>query len=122
MSDLPAKPGDADVAMDSSAEVRTASPKIWVVHPDDNVGTVVGGDIQGSGSVPMAGSGRGFVDVRDPVPYGHKVALRALAAGEEIIKYGVPVGRLSAAVGLGHHVHVQNLESQRGRGDLAARA
>ena len=121
MSNPQSKPGDAGEAMGSSADAPVSSPKIWVVHPDDNVGTVVGGDISGIGTVPMAGAGSGVVDVRDPVPYGHKVALRALAAGDEIIKYGVPVGRLSAAAGQGRHVHVHNLESQRGRGDLAAR-
>ncbi|HTJ98959.1 MAG TPA: UxaA family hydrolase [Bordetella sp.] len=93
--------------------------KIWVVHRDDNVGTVVGGDVLAAGPVPLAGSGQGRVDVAEPVPYGHKVALRQLAAGEEIIKYGVAVGRLSGAVAAGRHVHVHNLESQRGRGDLA---
>ncbi|OZI66807.1 UxaA family hydrolase [Bordetella genomosp. 11] len=95
-----------------------AEAKVWVVHRDDNVGTVVGGDIRERGPVPLAGSGQGMVDVCEPVPYGHKVALRPLDAGQEIVKYGVAVGRLSSAVAAGRHVHVHNLESQRGRGDL----
>ncbi|ARP81924.1 hypothetical protein CAL12_14605 [Bordetella genomosp. 8] len=96
----------------------SADAKIWVVHRDDNVGTVVGADVLAAASVQLAGCVQGMVDVAEPVPYGHKIALRALDAGQEIVKYGVVVGRLSEAVAAGHHVHVHNLESQRGRGDL----
>jgi altronate dehydratase small subunit len=110
----------------SNPQVRSTAPaadgdgaKVWVVHRDDNVGTVVGADVPEAGPVPLAGAAQGRVDVSEPVPYGHKVALRQLAAGEEIIKYGVAVGRLSGPVAAGRHVHVHNLESQRGRGDLA---
>ncbi|OZI18898.1 hypothetical protein CAL26_14560 [Bordetella genomosp. 9] len=97
-----------------------ATAKIWVVHRDDNVGTVVGADIPAAAPVPLAGCVQGAVEVAEPVPYGHKIALRALQAGQEVVKYGVVVGRLSEAVAAGRHVHVHNLESQRGRGDLAA--
>jgi altronate dehydratase small subunit len=60
--------------------------------------------------------------VRQPIPFGHKIALKALAAGAPVHKYGAVIGRAGAAIAPGDHVHVHNLEGIRGRGDLAARS
>jgi hypothetical protein len=49
---------------------------------------------------------------------GHKVALRAIAAGDPVIKYGSSIGVASADIVAGAHVHTHNLSSSRGRGDL----
>jgi altronate hydrolase len=49
------------------------------------------------------------VEVREAVPFGHKVALRAMAGGETVRKFGWPIGRLTAPVRAGDHVHVHNL-------------
>jgi hypothetical protein len=58
------------------------------------------------------------VIVREPIPSGHKVALRPIPAGEVVIKYGSPIGTATAAIAAGDHVHVHNVASSRGRGDL----
>ena len=54
----------------------------------------------------------------DPIPYGHKIAVREIAAGARIIKYGEEIGVASRDRPAGSHVHVHNLDSRRGRGDL----
>ncbi len=46
------------------------------------------------------------VEVRDD---GHKYARRAIAPGEMVIKYGMPIGRATRAIAAGEHVHTQNL-------------
>jgi hypothetical protein len=43
---------------------------------------------------------------------GHKIALRNIAEGEVIVRFGVPVGVAKAAIGRGHLVHVHNVRSQ----------
>ncbi len=43
------------------------------------------------------------------IPAGHKVALRALSAGDAVYKYGWPVGRATADIAPGDHVHSHNL-------------
>ena len=53
---------------------------------------------------------------------GHKIALVPMPAGTEVVKYGEVVGRMTSGAGVGEHVHVHNVESLRGRGDLAAAA
>lgn len=56
----------------------------------------------------------------DNIPYGHKFALKNIAAGDFIIKYGEVIGRAVKPIAKGRHAHVHNIESLRGRGDLEA--
>ena len=55
---------------------------------------------------------------RSDIPFGHKLAIREIPRGEEIIKYGEVIGRATRDIEIGEHVHVHNVESLRGRGDL----
>ncbi len=49
------------------------------------------------------------VTLVEDIPFGHKVALRAIAAGENVIKYGNPIGRATQDVPRGGHIHTHNL-------------
>ncbi len=49
------------------------------------------------------------VQVREPVPAGHKVAVRAIAAGAPVRRYGQIIGFAREAIAAGSHVHVHNL-------------
>lgn len=64
--------------------------------------------------------GETSLTIAEAIPRGHKVALRAIAAGDRVVKYGSPIGLASADIAAGTHVHVHNVASTRGRGDLAA--
>jgi altronate hydrolase len=57
--------------------------------------------------------------VREPIPRGHKVSMRAIPAGENVIKYGNPIGVATSEIPQGVHVHTHNVASGRGRGDLS---
>lgn len=59
------------------------------------------------------------VEAAEEIPFGHKVALEEIAKSERIKKYGEVIGNATKDIGIGDHVHVQNLESNRGRGDRA---
>lgn len=48
------------------------------------------------------------VEVRDD---GHKYAIRPIAPGENVIKYGMPIGHAKVAIASGEHVHTHNLAS-----------
>ncbi|MER6509858.1 altronate dehydratase family protein [Nonomuraea sp. NPDC001636] len=56
-----------------------------------------------------AGERLGGLIVAEEVPRGHKVALRALRAGEPVLKYGQHIGVASAGITPGAHVHTHNL-------------
>jgi hypothetical protein len=47
----------------------------------------------------------------DPIPFAHKIALRPIGQDEQVLKYGVPIGRARLAIEPGRHVHVHNIRS-----------
>lgn len=49
--------------------------------------------------------------IHDNIPPGHKFALKTIHAGEAVIKYGFPIGKASAEITAGAHVHSHNLAS-----------
>ena len=49
--------------------------------------------------------------VAQPVPIGHKVAARPIAAGEKVVKYGAPIGSATQSIRAGQLVHTHNLRS-----------
>jgi altronate hydrolase len=61
-----------------------------------------------AGERPVTADGAG-PPLRQDTPLGHKIALRAIAAGEEVLKYGAPIGRATADIPAGAHVHLHNL-------------
>lgn len=42
---------------------------------------------------------------------GHKLARRAIGAGEKIFKYGVAIGSATEPIAAGAHVHLHNMKS-----------
>ena len=54
---------------------------------------------------------RDNVEVRED---GHKYARCVLAAGENVIKYGMPIGHATQAIAVGEHVHTHNLATNLG--------
>jgi altronate hydrolase len=57
--------------------------------------------------------------VQQPIPAGHKVALRAVAAGEAVRRYGQVIGMATRAIEPGEHVHVHNLSADEFSRDYA---
>jgi len=53
------------------------------------------------------------VSVTQDVPLGHKVAMRNVARGKPVSKYGRPIGKAVQAIARGEHVHTHNLKTQR---------
>lgn len=55
------------------------------------------------------------------IPFGHKLALFDISKGQQVIKYGESIGIATQDIPQGSYVHIHNLDSQRGRGDLEAK-
>jgi len=76
-----------------------------LIHDDDSVAVAVSelapGERLELGGQPL--------EVREAIPAGHKIARRAHAPGEPVVKYGWPIGRATQAIAAGEHVHAHNL-------------
>ncbi|GAB3834366.1 hypothetical protein GCM10027610_029870 [Dactylosporangium cerinum] len=71
----------------------------------DDVGLVIS-DVGRGTSIRIPA---GVVAAVDDIPAGHKVAVRAIAAGAPVHKYGEVIGIARADIPAGAHVHLHNL-------------
>ena len=85
-----------------------AQPPVIRLHPEDSVviaratllpGAPVGDNVRSTARIPA----------------GHKVAVRSIAKGEAIRRYGQIIGFASETISPGSHVHVHNCEMEIGR-------
>lgn len=91
--------------------------KVFVIDEQDNVGTAVLEPLSAGDEAGTTGAVNVTFKVKSDIPFGHKVALRDIAAGETVLKYGLSIGNAIRDIKAGDHVHVHNVESNRGRGD-----
>ena len=82
------------------------------IHPNDNVAVAL---------CPLAAGRTLTVDseelvLAEDIPQGHKFALSAIPKGEQVVKYGSPIGFTKEPVGAGAWVHTHNLKT--GLGDV----
>ncbi|MDX1329888.1 MAG: UxaA family hydrolase [Burkholderiaceae bacterium] len=89
----------------------------FVVHEEgDSVGTIVVEDVKANtdlvGWIMEEDKTLNLPTISD-IPIGHKVALKDLAEGDTVIKYGVDIGRVIAPIKAGEHLHVHNVKTKR---------
>ncbi|MCC7041672.1 MAG: UxaA family hydrolase [Burkholderiales bacterium] len=53
------------------------------------------------------------ITAKQDIPIGHKVALRDMAVGDTVIKYGLDMGKVVAPIHAGEHAHVHNIKTKR---------
>jgi altronate dehydratase small subunit len=86
------------------------------LNVEDNVATLVDPGKPGD-QVTLGTEGAESLVLGGEIGYGHKVALRDIAKGDPILKYGKVIGQATQSIEKGQHVHVHNVEALRGRGD-----
>ena len=82
----------------------------FVIARQDNVATALEalepGEIMLLGETAASG-----LTALEIIPKGHKLALRDIRAGENIIKYGIPIGRATTDIPAGSWVHLHVMRS-----------
>lgn len=81
--------------------------KLLHIHPADNVlvlrqPLVAGESMMIDGQKVISAVSLGL---------GHKVAARFIRKGEQVVKFGVPIGVATQDIPMGAHVHLHNLKS-----------
>jgi altronate dehydratase len=86
--------------------------KVIVVSEKDNVATALE-PLNAGTTVSVKVQGRiEKMKLFSDIPVGHKFALRNMVEGEAVIKYGEPIGRTTAKITRGEHVHIHNVVSE----------
>lgn len=89
----------------------------YQIHAADNVVTLLS-DVSAGTRVKVlgetgdpGGTSTPSLTARAGVREGHKLAVRSIAAGEDVLKFGVPIGYATVAIEAGDWVHLHNCAS-----------
>ena len=89
--------------------------KAIVMNPSDNVATALM-RIESDNLIAVISHTREIlkeIKAKQDIPFGHKVALSDIRAGDEVIKYGELIGHASRDIETGDYVHIHNVKSDR---------
>ncbi|MBM6754934.1 altronate dehydratase [Collinsella tanakaei] len=78
------------------------------IHPADNVAVALR-PIKAGETLEVEGTGA--VCAAEDIPQGHKMAVRSIAAGENVVKYGLPIGHATVDVEPGTWMHTHNVRT-----------
>lgn len=81
----------------------TQRARLLTLHSQDNIAVALA-DIPAEEVDDSTG-----VKMLQSVKQGHKIAIAAIPAGRNVIRYGQTIGQATADIAVGEHVHVQNL-------------
>lgn len=84
--------------------------KALKIHTRDNVAVLLQ-DVEKGGTVELDGL---VISAAQAVPAGHKIAVADIPEGENVIKYGYPIGHATMPIQAGQHVHTHNLTTNLG--------
>ncbi|WP_233272732.1 UxaA family hydrolase [Paraburkholderia acidisoli] len=90
-----------------NASTAQTDPRLILLSPDDNCLIAAARLAQGE-TLEIEGE---RVTLAKTIELGHKVARRALAQDEKVVRYGARIGHVTTAVARGEHLHTHNLES-----------
>jgi len=84
------------------------TPCAFQIQANDNVATLLD---DAGGAVRVVGAQPQEIQLLENISRGHKVALKEIAAGEAVMKFGVRIGHATQPVKRGAWVHLHNLAS-----------
>lgn len=83
----------------------------FLIHKSDSVLTLLETGKVGDETI-VVGEEKNFqIQLKEDVKGGHKVASREMKKGEQVIKYGCPIGVATRDIGIGDWVHTHNITS-----------
>jgi SAF domain-containing protein len=91
----------------ASSDGAAAGRGVMTLAPLDNVAIALR-PLRAGEQVAL---GAATLTVERDVAVGHKIAARAIAAGETIVKYNCPIGKAVRAIAPGEYVHTHNVAS-----------
>ena len=86
---------------------QAGAPQLILLHDRDTimvcVNPIAAGDVLVIDGLSHA--------AQEAIGVGHKVARRELKAGDQVIKYGAPIGSVTLTTPVGGWVHLHNMKS-----------
>lgn len=99
-------------------EVTKLKQKAVILNLKDNVATALAALKTGDIVKLEVGGKTQEIKLTTDIPFGHKFSLSKIEPDSPVIKYGELIGLSTTTIEPGDYVHVHNVVSTRGRGDL----
>ncbi len=90
-----------------------SAPDAVLLDEADQVATVLHSIKPGIAVLIAAPKQQFQIIATEPIPIFHKIAIKPLSKGSDVLKYGDSIGVLITDVDEGAHVHIHNLHSRR---------
>ena len=87
--------------------------RLIVIHPADHVATAAEAIPAGGCGVYTENGKELHIQALTDIPKYHKIAIKPVREGENVLKYGEVIGYALRDIPLGDHVHTQNLSDFR---------
>ncbi len=84
-----------------------------IIDSKDNVAVAIEPIKAGDAVTYLCGGGEVQLTAQQDITIYHKLAVRDIAKGEPIVKYGEHIGVAISDIKAGEHVHVHNVEGHR---------
>jgi altronate dehydratase len=98
------------------AETSSADrPSVLLLDSRDTVAVAIVPLSPGTAVDVRRAAGVARVVAETLIPFGHKIAVAPMGAGDPVVKYGEVVGYATSAIRPGQHVHVHNVKSDWAR-------
>lgn len=81
-----------------------------VIHPEDNVLVTLKKYKKGE-KIQLNGD---FIEVKEDIPSGHKVAIAPIKENQDVVKYGFPIGKACSPILPGEWAHTNNVVTKLG--------
>lgn len=90
-------------------------PRALVAHPSDNVATLLDMFERARcvALIDLELTVIGTLELQAAVGIAHKLAIREIAKGTPVVKFGEQIGIATSTIRPGDHVHVHNISSVR---------
>ena len=95
------------VTEEKKGDATATDRRVLILNAGDNVG-VACCDLAAGTRLVIAGT---EMSLPGAVGLGHKIALKPLATGDLIVKWGAPIGSAIQSIATGEHVHLHNMKS-----------
>ena len=83
--------------------------RAFQINANDNVASLLDNAV--TGVVQILGAQPQSIPLLEKIGRGHKIALRDIASGEAVMKFGVRIGHATQPIKRGAWVHLHNLAS-----------
>jgi len=96
-----------------SGSSSSARPSVLLLDAKDTAAVALTPLSAGTAIEVIRGGDTTRVVAETLIPFGHKIAVAPMAAGDPVVKYGEVIGVATTAIRPGQHVHIHNVRSDR---------